>query len=107
MKKNVSILLVAILMLVSLLAGCSGQTAEDTPAPAEQKQTDNQNSTSAEGEGKESEPNSRQANTNAVTYDGEPVTLKFIISVDEETFKQRFKEQIELKFPKALIRPAD
>lgn len=44
MKKNVSMLLVAILMLVSLLAGCSGQTAEDTPAPAEQKQTDNQNS---------------------------------------------------------------
>ncbi|EHQ63700.1 ABC transporter substrate-binding protein [Paenibacillus dendritiformis C454] len=107
MKKSVSILLIAILMMAALLAGCSGSPAEEPPASSGQAATDDPSSAPAAVEGKEPEPKGGPVKTTEVAYDGEPVTLKFIIAVDDETFRIRFKDQIEATFPNITLELAE
>lgn len=90
--------LVVCLVLLTVLAGCSGNAAEPGPTPdKEATTTTDDGSTKPDGE-EEKEANLAEKTT-FVPYDGEPATLKFIIAMDEETFKDQIASHVEEEFP--------
>lgn len=107
MKKNLPLLCIAFLMMVLLVSGCGGTAAERPPAPADEKQDVTPRSTPEQTDDSDTTQPNEASGTNDVIYDGEPVTLKFIIEVDEETFRIRYKEQIEEKFPNITLELAN
>ncbi|BFH70317.1 hypothetical protein J27TS7_21510 [Paenibacillus dendritiformis] len=68
MKKTVSILLIAILAMAALLAGCSGSRAEEPPASPGQTATGDPSSAPAAGEGQEPEAKGGPAKTTEPAY---------------------------------------
>lgn len=106
MKRNLSLLSIAILMML-LVSGCGGTAAEPPPQPPDQRQDGSPQSIPAQTDGSDTTQPNEASRTNDVTYDGAPVTVKFIIEVDEETFRIRYKEQIEAKFPNITLEQAN
>ncbi|WP_259392140.1 ABC transporter substrate-binding protein [Paenibacillus thiaminolyticus] len=105
MKRKLSLLTIAILML--LVSGCGGTAAEPPPQPPDQRQDGTPQSTPEQTDGSDTTQPIEASRTNDVTYDGDPVPLKFIIEVDKETFRIRYKEQIEAKFPNITLEQAN
>ncbi|NKI23496.1 extracellular solute-binding protein [Paenibacillus dendritiformis] len=107
MKRNLSLLSIAILLMMLLGSGCGGTTADPPALPLDQRQDGTPRSAPEQTGGSDTaQPNDASA-ANEVAYDGEAVTLKFIIEVDEETFRIRYKEQIEEKFPNITLELAN
>lgn len=107
MKRNLSLLSIAILLMMLLVSGCGGTTADPPALPLDQRQDGTPRSAPEQTGGSDTaQPNDASA-ANEVAYDGEAVTLKFIIEVDEETFRIRYKEQIEEKFPNITLELAN
>ncbi|WP_374017917.1 hypothetical protein ABU162_28160 [Paenibacillus thiaminolyticus] len=77
------------------------------PQPPDQRQDGTPQSTPEQTDGSDTTQPIEASRTNDVTYDSDPVTLKFIIEVDDETFRIRYKEQIEAKFPNITLEQAN
>lgn len=75
---------------IPLIVGCSSnnKTGGEEKIDKQQEQTrDNSETTTKE----------------VWAYDGDPVTLKMLIWIDEETFRIRYKEQVEAEFPNITL----
>ncbi|WP_240967802.1 ABC transporter substrate-binding protein [Paenibacillus aquistagni] len=105
MKRSLSVFLMVCMVFMMVLAGCSSNATDPVSEQTQAAdQTDQKKVANEEGQEQETVQADK---TTVVAYNGDPVTLKFIIAVDEETFNNQYRNHVEQKFPNIKLELVD
>ena len=103
MKRFTNLWLLVLFVVIGfiLLASCQ---SDETAQPNNPNQSDDSNQGNEEpNNGKDDEDPAEIPSTKPWAYDGEPTTVRMLISVGEEEFYNRFKRQVEEEFPNITL----
>src|SRR5690625_7544503 len=87
------------MMLVAmLLIACTSDTGENEN-DNNHEQPENEMNSNAESNGEDNNNENEPNQSEPWAYDGEPTTVRMLINVGDEEFNNRYKRQVEEKFP--------
>lgn len=87
------------MMLVAmLLIACTSDTGENEN-DNNHEQPENEMNNNAESNGEDNNNENEPNQSEPWAYDGEPTTVRMLINVGDEEFNNRYKRQVEEKFP--------